>query len=122
MTTNPLSEAREAVAAALAGLGVRVYPQPVENPSPPCLQVYAAGDWLQRRRVNGGQVDVRLTVRISVPSTSGNSEALVALEDLTWKVLAAIPVVEVTQAPASDTAGQTDVYAVDVVTIVTASD
>lgn len=120
--TSPLTEAREAVAAALAGLDVRVYSQPTENPTPPCLQIYAAGDWVRNKRLKGGQADVRLTVRASVPSTSGNSEALAALEDLTWKVLNTIPVVEVTQAPASDTAGQTDVYVVDMVTIVTASD
>lgn len=119
---TPLTEAREAVAAALSSLGVRVYPQPVENPIPPCLQIYAAGDWLLRRRLKGGQTDVRLTVRASVPVTSGNSEALASLEDLTWQVLGTIPVVEVTQAPASDTVGQTDVYVVDLVTIVTASD
>ena len=120
--SSPLTEAREAVAAALAGIGVRVYPQPVENPTPPCLQIYAGGDWIKGKRMKGGQVDVRLTVRASVPSTSGNTEALVSLEELVWAVLAAIPVTEVTQAPASDTAGQTDVYVVDMVTIVTASD
>ena len=119
---SPLTEAREAVAAALAGVGVRVYPQPVENPAPPCLQIFAAGDWIKGKRLKGGQADVRLTVRATVPSTSGNQEALASLEDLVWAVMAAIPVAEVTQAPASDTAGQTDVYVVDLVTIVTASD
>lgn len=120
MMASPLTEAREVVAGALAGAGVRVYQNPVETPAPPCLQITGSEDWVTGKRLAGGIADVSLNVRATVAVAGGNTEALEALEALVWTVMGMVPVVGTLAAPRLETQGQTDVYVVDMTTRVTA--
>ena len=119
---DPLTEARQHVATALGGVGVRVYPAPVENPSPPCLQIGPAAEWITRQRLAGGKVNVVLNVRVTVPVVSGNAEALANLEDLVWAVTRLVPIVGAINAPTKETSNQVEVYVVDLPTMVTVSE
>lgn len=117
-----LTSARTHVADALAGVGVKVYSLPTENPSPPCLQVGPAAEWITRQRLAGGKVNVALNVRVTVPVVGGNAEALANLEDLVWAVTRLVPIVGAINAPTKETSNQVEVYVVDLPTMVTVSE
>lgn len=119
---NPLSEARQAVVDALAGVGVRVYPSPVETPSPPCLQIIAGSEWIDAQRLAGGKVDVHLSIRVSVPAASGNIEAMVALEELVWAVAKRVPTTGTIKAPTLDQGNNPPTYYADLPVTLTASE
>ena len=82
----------------------------------------ASTDSLTRQRLGGRQVDVAVGLRCSVPITAGNSKALASLESLVWDVMGLVPVTGTVAGPRTDTSGQSDVYVVDLTTVVTASE
>ena len=121
MADSPLTEARNHVADALSTLGVRVYATPTAAPSPPCVEIVAGEDWITRIRLNSKQVDVHVGMRCSVPATTGNSKALASLESVVWEIMGLVPVREPVVGPRTVESGQSNVYVVDLTTVVTAT-
>lgn len=84
--TNPITEARDWVAAALDPLEITVHTAPPEAVTPPCVIVGpSGGGWVEKTRV-AGRVAVSLDLTVLVPQSTGRS-ALDRLEDLLWQVL-----------------------------------
>jgi hypothetical protein len=119
---SPLTEARQAVAAKLDGIGVRVYANPTEVPTPPCIQIFAPEQWISKMRLNGALVDVNVGVRVAVAIVGGNAEAYEYIESLLWSVISEIPVKGIIEPPRLDNSQQPNIYYVDVVTAVQAHD
>jgi len=119
---SPLTDARQAVAAKLADIGVRVYANPTEIPTPPCIQIFAPEAWLSRQRLSGGSVDVQVGVRVAVAIVGGNAEAYEYIENLVWAVVQKLPIKGDVDPPRLDNSQQPNIYFVDVVTVVQAHD
>jgi hypothetical protein len=117
-----MSEARQLVAGMLAELPATVYPTPVENPTHPSIQIGPGEEWLSAKRVQGGKLDVGITVRIGVPVVAGNTPALELMESLVWSVCGMIPIVGSVRQPRTDTGNQPDVYYAELNTIVTVTE
>jgi hypothetical protein len=115
---GPLTQARTALAQALAPVGVAVYAEPQEAVTVPCLQITAGIEWIDGIRLDGSRARVQLTIRATVGTTGGNSKALESLETLVWDVLGVVAVQGPIQPPRFESMGQTDVLTVDMSTIV----
>lgn len=90
---NPLTEAREAVGDALAGLGVTIYGAPPESVSPPCAVVLPGGTWYEQATF--GAVRVTWLVTLMATMNGTNAAALERLEQLLWDATAALEAVAV---------------------------
>lgn len=118
--SNPLTDARLALVALLEPLGWRVYPNAVENPVPPCIQIYPGpGEWLINPRLGGNKRDMRVSLRLSAARVSGNAEGLAMLEEMVWAVTQVVAEREVIGVPKLDTSGPTECYVVDVTILAT---
>lgn len=111
--SNPLTDARKALVPLLEPLGYRVYPNPVEVPAPPCIQIFTQGDWVTNPRLRKGSRDVRLLLRLSVPTKGGAEQALEVLEQMVWDVMNTVIVQGDIQALKLDISSQTESYVVD---------
>lgn len=99
-----LTEARQTVAAALAGVGVPVHAAPPPTLAAPCVVIAPGADWVAAREIN---LDV-----IVVGNASGGSEATLArLEATVTAVREALWSAQIqtfpTAAPTPSDAGQT---------------
>jgi hypothetical protein len=117
---NPLTEARQALAATLAPLGVRVYATPIETPATPCIMISPAEDAWVAQQASGGSATVSLSIRCAVGTTGGNERVSEAIEDLVWSVLSTVRASKVA-APRSEALGQVDCVVADLVTVVRVS-
>jgi len=82
LSPNPLTESREAVAAALEPLGVTVYGAPPEVVSPPAAVVLPGADWWKQVTYTAVQVGWNVTLMATMNGT--NAAALERLERLVW--------------------------------------
>jgi hypothetical protein len=85
---NPLTEAREALAAALEPLGVTIYGAPPEVVTPPAAVITPGSPWWEQATF--GSVRVLWTVTLMATQQGANAAALVRLESLLWDAVAAL--------------------------------
>ena len=108
--TNPLTTSREALAADVStrvGPDVRVYPYPVESPTPPCIEVVpSTSDWVVQR-LNGSTVSVAWDLRVAVAYAAGAEKAGRRMDDIAWALISSIAAAPV-ESTRFDTVGQVD--------------
>ena len=85
---NPLTESREAIADALAVLGVAIYGAPPEVVTPPAAVVLPGGSWYVQATY--AAVRVEWTVTLMATMQGANVAALARLEQLLWDTVAAL--------------------------------
>lgn len=115
--SNPLTDARTQVAAALAGLGVHVYPEPPESATLPCIIVAPNPEvWAQQLTFDRDRPVVALDLQLLTPISTGRT-ALDRVEELLWQVLTVgltpRPDTDI-RAPAQTRVGVADAYSVTV--------
>jgi hypothetical protein len=118
---NPLTEARLYVADSLLTItDLRIYPEPVEAPAPPCIQVAPASvNWCQPRLDNSAEVSV--DVRVAVPISGGSAQALQSLERIVWEVVRLMAPASI-GSPRVEAVGQADCYIADLTMAVSAKE
>lgn len=116
--SNPLTEARQHVAGALAPLGYRVYAYGHEAPATPCFMIGYANPWMQRMRLSGQAADVVLTIHVIAPQVQGNEAAASMVEDMIWKAGTVLPINGEVQAPRSGTVNNIEVLEADLTVVV----
>jgi len=79
-----LGDARIAVAAALADVGVPVHPAPPQALQPPCVVLLPGSPWIEPRG------HVNLDVVVYANPSGGNASAIAVLEQIVERVRAAL--------------------------------
>lgn len=85
---SPLTEAREAVAAALAAIGVTVYAAPPESASPPAVILRPGQPW--HFALTYAKTGVNLNLTLLAQQSGSDAAALERLESLAWDVRQAL--------------------------------
>lgn len=90
---NPLTESREALAAALTPLGVTIYGAPPESVTPPAAVLLPGNPWWSQETWGSIRVTWRMTLMATMQGA--NAAALGRLEQLVWDANAALEAVAV---------------------------
>lgn len=120
---TPLAEARQYVAGVLSGvLDCPVYDGPVDNPEVPSVTVGAPANdpWIEPRQARNAVVHVG--VRLVVGTSPGAGDAMARIEDLVWAIIGAVPPEGKIPAPRLAPQGNTEVYSVDIRTVIKISE
>ena len=93
--TNPLTEAREAVAQVLKAAlpDLTLYGAPPETASPPAALIMASDEWAAP--LTYGKTKVGLTVTCLATSSGSNLAAMERLESLSWAISEALTAQEI---------------------------
>jgi hypothetical protein len=111
---NPLTESREALADALAGVGCTIYGAPPEVITPPAAVILPGGTWWEQATL--GSVRVTWLVSLMATQNGTNAAALERLEQLLWdatSALEAVALVGTVQSPRLLKIGTAQVAAAD---------
>lgn len=104
---SALTDARDFVANALAGIGVNVYTTPPQaGVTPPGVVIEPATNWVEKITLNQCRVNFDLTVTAQPAGT--NEAAMQRLEDLVWAIQAIFPLSGAVSAPQGQKVGQSD--------------
>lgn len=104
---SALTDARDFVAGALAGLGVNVYQTGNQaGITPPCVIIEPAQNWVEQQTLKQSRVNFDLKVTAQPAGT--NEAAMQRLEDLVWQIQAIFPLSGAVSAPNSEKVGQSD--------------
>lgn len=111
---NPLTEARQAVTAALEAIGVHVYGAPPEQVTPPAVIIKPGDPW--HGVLTYAKTQVNLDLTLLAQQAGSTSAALERMEQLAWDVrtaLTAIGIVGTTSEVRQQTFGQAQLAAAD---------
>jgi hypothetical protein len=114
--TNPLTEAREAIAASLTGLGWNVYAGPRQQVTTPAAVLVPGDPWSEP--LTWSRTTVRWIATLTAGQLDSAESAYERLEQMLWDAVAKLRAdgyaVDTVRAPRTQRFGQADLAAIDV--------